>query len=56
MTSGVRSALLVECFVLLLGIGLENYVLNYNLRSAIMRNNERNTLLLRAFAICDNPL
>ena len=56
VTSGVRSALVVGCCVLLLVIGLENYELKYNLRGAIMRNNERNTLLLRAFAICDNPL
>ncbi|MFZ2284025.1 MAG: hypothetical protein WAV86_09130 [Lutibacter sp.] len=28
----------------------------HNLRGAKTRNNERNTLLLRAFAICDNPL
>ena len=56
MTSGVRSALVVECIVLLLVIGLLNYELMHNLRGTKMRNNERNTLLLRAFAICDNPL
>ena len=41
---------------LLLAVWFKNYYLKCNLRSAKMRNNERNTLLLRAFAICDNPL
>ena len=44
-------------FVFLLTVErIENYDLNFNLRGAKTRNNERNTLLLRAFAICDNPL
>jgi hypothetical protein len=57
--SGVRSALVVGCWLLVVGCWLlavwfKNYDLKFNLRSTKTRNNERNTLLLRAFAICDN--
>ena len=56
VTSGVRSALVVGCFYFVVGSWLRNYYLKHHFRSAKTRNNERNTLLLRAFAICDNPL
>ena len=54
VTSGVRSALVVGCTYFVVDYLGRKLLLNYNLRSAIMRNNERNTLLLRAFAIWDN--
>ena len=56
MTSDVCSALVVGRLILVVGHVLENYDLKWYLRCAKTRNNERNTLLLRAFAICDNPL
>ncbi len=47
---------LLDACNLLLVVRVKNYDLNCNLRGAITRNNERNTLLLRAFAIWDKPL
>ncbi len=54
VTNGVCSALVMVGGCLLLAVWFINYDLKYNLRGTKTRNNERNTLLLRAFAICDN--
>jgi len=54
VTSGVRSALVVGLQHLLFVLWFKNYDLKCHLRSAKTRNNERNTLLLCAFVICDN--